>query len=112
MAADGWPYRCGNSLVISSPKQKNRTRHRTTGELLLLTGASSGGAGEAVGNREVGAKDGGEGQRVREVASLHIVVQNYRREAPGCRRVRHCRAHVGGGKHHDRHAIRCDGEER
>ena len=54
-------------------------------QLGYLVGASSGGAGRLVGEREVGAEDGGEGQRVRDAARLHLAVDGCK--APGHRRV-------------------------
>jgi hypothetical protein len=56
-----------------------------------LTGVTRGGAGGAVDDREVGAEDGGEGQRVQEPARLHLAVHGG--QPAGRRPVRgHCAA--------------------
>jgi hypothetical protein len=101
--AEGWPNTKGNSLAISSaPDRKPRNlsssheiqRERCGGEAGSLTRVASGRAGWPVGDREVGAEDRGEGQRVQEPARLHLAVHGGK--PPGRRPVRgavgrHCR---------------------
>ena len=61
--------------------------------LLVLPGKFHGGAGGPVDDGEVGAEDGGEGQRVQEAARLHLAVHGGR--LPGRQPVRRRRTAVG-----------------
>ena len=63
-----------------------------------LTGVARGGAGGPVDDGEVGAEDGGEGQRVQEAARLHLAVHGGR--LPGRRPV--CRRRTAVGCHRRR----------
>jgi hypothetical protein len=104
---EGWPNTQGNSLAISSaPKPTNlssshretRTGGGGTTKAGSLTGAARGGAGGPVGDREVGAKDGGEGQRVQQPARLHLAVHGG--QPPGRRPVRGAVGPVGCHRRH------------
>jgi hypothetical protein len=72
-----------------------------------LTGVARGGAGGPVDDGEVGAEDGGEGQRVQEAARLHLAVHGG--QPPGRRPVR-CRRRAAVGRHRRRRHVSRLGE--
>ena len=73
-----------------------------------LTGVARGGAGGPVDDGEVGAEDGGEGQRVQEAARLHLAVHGG--QPPGRRPVR-CRRRAAVGRHRRRRHVSRIGEQ-